>query len=266
MPAPIVPAPMTAMACTKRGRDALEHRAPWPPRARRRTDGAARGLARPAQLLERRALARPAPRRMGRRAPSLHRCRSLPHERPGDPCRRAAPRLPRAPTSAASSVRDRPVAQARLAPTQAARVLHRGGAQVAFPRAHPEVQRRVLLTRHALAAAHKLDRARDADEARQALRAAGTGNDAQRDFGQADQRAGDSPRAHRIPAPVRSRHRARAVQRGDHRLRATLDGRDDRRQLRLLAAAGRTRAGPTPAMNVLPAPMITAASIAGVRG
>ena len=153
--------------------------------------------------------------------------------------------------------RHRAVAQALLAPAQLARLRHGGGAQVTggFLIDQPGRQRRC--TGHALAAADHADGARDADDARQPLRAACAGDDAQRHLRQTHHRAGRGDACVAAQRQLEAAAQRRAVQRRDHGLAAVLDGADH-------GGSGGSASGwpnsrrSEPAMKVLPAPISTA--------
>ena len=108
------------------------------------------------------------------------------------------------------------------------------GLQVAGNDFIDQPQRQRLVGRDAFAAADHLDGAGHTDPARQALGAARAGNDAQRDLGQAQQRAGQRDACVAGQRQFQATAQRRAVQRGHHRLAAGFDQSDDGRHLRVL--------------------------------
>ena len=115
---------------------------------------------------------------------------------------------------------------------------HRGGEQVAV--GHLVEQRRALELRgrHRGARDDHVERGLQADRARQALRAAGAGQQAQLHLGQRDLRVGLAPRGSGAQRQLEPAAHAHAGDGGDHRFGRILERGDQRRQARLARGLG----------------------------
>ena len=129
--------------------------------------------------------------------------------------------------------RNGPVADARLGAVQAAGVRNSRGAQVAFDFAIDQAHLDGLLACHPLAAAYHLNRAGDTDDPRQALGTAGAGDDAERNLGQSDDRAGTCDARVATERKLEAAAQRNAMQCCDDRLSAGFDRCDHRRQRRV---------------------------------
>ena len=126
-----------------------------------------------------------------------------------------------------------------------------------------QAHRRGLVRRHVAARGHHLEGLARADDARQALRAAGAGQQAEVHLGQAAPRAGHGDavvgaQRHLEPAAER-----RAVDGGDHRLGRALHHRLHVEQAGPLRVAPPNSVMSAPAMNVRPSQIRTMAVAAG---
>ena len=105
-------------------------------------------------------------------------------------------------------------------------------AQVALGDRIGDAERQRLLGLDLPPARRQIDGVAQADQARQALRAAGAGNEAELDLGQADPRLGVEHARVAGQRQLEAAAERRAMDRGDHRLFRGLDDRQDVRQRR----------------------------------
>ncbi len=99
-----------------------------------------------------------------------------------------------------------------------------GGAQIAVGNAVDQAERQRLRRRQRLAGCGEIDRGRHAAKPRRALGAAGAGNDAEIDFGQADTGVGRSNARMRRKREFETTAERSAMDCGDDRLRTSLKG------------------------------------------
>ena len=262
MPAPIVPAPITAARSSGRIGVSAARLGPFAPRARRRTHGAAPST--PAS-----ASARGSARARARGLPRTDRRRRFDRVH-------ARQRRRQAPDAFASCRAAHSQSAAWLRGIQCVSRVRVAAASRPRPRRRTPPRRRAdrrpttrsnravcacVARRHRLAGDDHLDRRLDADHARQALRAARAGQDAELDLGQAElarrraRRDSGSASASSSPPP-----RQVPCDRRDHRLGARLRPFDElaQRGLRVRVGVPNSRMS-APPEKTPPAPVITIA-------